>query len=429
MSVNSLPTTDARSTVARSVRGRRSSRAASSAWIVGGTAGSPFVPSSLAIATICSTKSGLPSAASTTRRLTAAVKWRRERSASISRSDSASERDSRRIDVALSLPPAQVGRESSSSGRATVSSSIGASRVQSATCSTRSRNVGSAQCRSSSTTTSGRSRATRSRSVRVAQAISSAMPAPSRVIRSCSSSASVSSSRRRTSISGQYVMPSPYGRQRPSRIVASPSARSRNSRTRRDLPIPAVPRMVNRYGVRSRTARSNACQSWESSFSRPTIGASGRRVNGSAPATTSSRRRAATGSLLPFAATDGTGSARTASRTKPNVESPSRISPGAAACSSRAAVLTASPTAIVCPSPATTSPVFTPVRASIRRPKSRSSSSLRPASASRISAAARTARSASSSCSVGIPKTAMTASPMYFSTVPPCRSIGPLIAS
>ena len=61
-----------------------------------------------------------------------------------------------------------------------------------------------------------------------------------------SSSASVSSSRG-TSIGGQYVMPSPYGRQRPSRIVASPSARSRNSRTRRDLPIPAVPRMVNRW--------------------------------------------------------------------------------------------------------------------------------------------------------------------------------------
>ena len=37
--------------------------------------------------------------------------------------------------------------------------------------------------------------------------------------------------------------------------------------------------------------------------------------------------------------------------------------------------------------------------------------------------AARTARSASSSCTCGTPKTAMTASPMNFSTVPPCRSI------
>jgi len=39
-----------------------------------------------------------------------------------------------------------------------------------------------------------------------------------------------------------------------------------------------------------------------------------------------------------------------------------------------------------------------------------------------VSAAARTARSASSSCAIGIPKTAITASPMNFSTVPPCDS-------
>ena len=41
----------------------------------------------------------------------------------------------------------------------------------------------------------------------------------------------------------------------------------------------------------------------------------------------------------------------------------------------------------------------------------------------RISRAARTARSASSSCEVGIPNAPTTASPMNFSTVPPCRSI------
>jgi hypothetical protein len=42
--------------------------------------------------------------------------------------------------------------------------------------------------------------------------------------------------------------------------------------------------------------------------------------------------------------------------------------------------------------------------------------------ASRISSAARTARSASSSCTAGTPKTAITASPMNFSTVPPWYS-------
>ncbi len=54
-------------------------------------------------------------------------------------------------------------------------------------------------------------------------------------------------------------------------------------------------------------------------------------------------------------------------------------------------------------------------------PQSRSSSSFSPARRSRISAAARTARSASSSCRTGIPNTAITASPMNFSTVPSWR--------
>jgi len=40
-----------------------------------------------------------------------------------------------------------------------------------------------------------------------------------------------------------------------------------------------------------------------------------------------------------------------------------------------------------------------------------------------MSTAARTARRASSSCTCGTPNTAITASPMNFSTVPPWRSI------
>ena len=50
-------------------------------------------------------------------------------------------------------------------------------------------------------------------------------------------------------------------------------------------------------------------------------------------------------------------------------------------------------------------------------------------SASRISTAARHARSASSSCATGTPNTAITASPMNFSTVPPCDSTIPRIRS
>ncbi len=70
-------------------------------------------------------------------------------------------------------------------------------------------------------------------------------------------------------------------------------------------------------------------------------------------------------------------------------------------------------------SPATTSPVWTPVRVAIVTPRSARSSRFSAASESRISAAARTARRASSSWMVRRPKTAMIASPMNFSTVPP----------
>ena len=60
-----------------------------------------------------------------------------------------------------------------------------------------------------------------------------------------------------------------------------------------------------------------------------------------------------------------------------------------------------------------------PMRTAIRMPYARSRSSLRTAIAARNSTAARSARRASSSCSVGIPNAAITASPMNFSTVPP----------
>jgi hypothetical protein len=56
------------------------------------------------------------------------------------------------------------------------------------------------------------------------------------------------------------------------------------------------------------------------------------------------------------------GSAVTASRTSRHVCGPITISPGAAACSSRAATLTASPVASRSSVPVTTGPVYTSVR-------------------------------------------------------------------
>ena len=74
-------------------------------------------------------------------------------------------------------------------------------------------------------------------------------------------------------------------------------------------------------------------------------------------------------------------------------------------------MFTASPVANVdsVASSTTTSPDSIPIRTS--SPSSRTDS--------RIPSAARTARSASSSCACGMPNAAMTASPANFSTIPP----------
>ena len=88
--------------------------------------------------------------------------------------------------------------------------------------------------------------------------------------------------------------------------------------------------------------------------------------------------------------------------------------PGPVDCWSLAATLTAPPvTNVESAASTSTSPASTPARAS-------SPSSHTP---SRIERAALTARAASSSCDVGTPKAAMTASPANFSTVPPLRSM------
>ena len=73
--------------------------------------------------------------------------------------------------------------------------------------------------------------------------------------------------------------------------------------------------------------------------------------------------------------------------------------------------------------------MLTPTRRS-RSPPARSvTSRLSAPMRACIANAARTARSSSSSCATGTPNTAITASPMNFSTVPPNRSISSTIAS
>ena len=188
-----LPSTDARSITSRSASPSLSIRAATSAWMVGGTGSErssavafqrPFSrminPSSTSMPSSSSMKSGLPSAAASTRSRASSSSSTRPSRFSTRRPHASVSSGSSRTEVALSFPPAQAGRRSRSSGREAQISRIGASRDQSDTCSTRSRKVGSAQWMSSNTTTSGCRRASASNSLRMAQAPSSRRPTPSR---------------------------------------------------------------------------------------------------------------------------------------------------------------------------------------------------------------------------------------------------------
>ena len=229
------PSIAPRSSTLRSAGSSWSRRAASSACSVGGTATSPA--DSPAIASISSMKSGFPAAARAIRSRSSATSC-----AGMSSSTSSAPSGSRR------RVTGQAGCRSTSSGRAMQSSRIDAPEESSATCSIRSRSISSPHWMSSRTTTSGRLAATCSSVLRKAQAISSAVvaaslsPSSERITAAASSSAGSSSSCFSTSTTGQYVIPSPYGRHRPRTTVASTEAKT--SATSRDLPTPASPTTV-----------------------------------------------------------------------------------------------------------------------------------------------------------------------------------------
>jgi hypothetical protein len=184
--------------------------------------------------------------------------------------------------------------------------------------------------------------------------------------------------------------------------------------------------IVTRCTAASRVTRSKTPRSCNTSSSRPTNAASVDRIT-SAP----SRARGAparhnlSGSVLPFTDTASNGSNSNTRDVAAYVASPTATPPTGAADWIRAAVFTASP--VTNPSPSsgralratTTSPVLTPTRTD----RSITADALSSRIADRIANPARTARSASSSWATGAPKTAITASPTNFSTVPPKLSI------
>ena len=191
----------------------------------------------------------------------------------------------------------------------------------------------------------------------------------------------------------------------------------RNSATRRDFPTPGSPTIAMTDPCPAR-ARSRARLRTASSASRPT-----NRVASGSIVVSSSRttRYVTTGSVFPFSTIGSRRSNSNRCIASRRVVSLTSTWPRGAADSKRCAVLTASPTTVYArwtspaSRPATTSPVFTPIRSASRTPYVRSRSSFRWRIDACIASAAWIARSASSSCEIGAPNTAMTASPMYLS--------------
>jgi hypothetical protein len=232
------------------------------------------------------------------------------------------------------------------------------------------------------------------------------------------SSYSRSPARRRIiSPRAQNAIPSPYAGERPSwnqTVSTSPSRYLRNSQARRVLPIPAGPMTDTSRPDPRGSSREEVLEQEE-----VLVAADEGRLEGLPVAATDlghdaerppggHRRGLALSSLF-------AGRLECDRRPRRNGgRPPTSTEPGEATDCSRAAVLTMSPATIpwfVAPRVTAASPVRTPTRAFIAGP--------RVSTISTSSRAARTARSASSSCVVGAPQTAITASPMNFSTVPP----------
>ena len=184
----------------------------------------------------------------------------------------------------------------------------------------------------------------------------------------------------------------------------APRRRRGTRATSRDLPIPAAPTTVHelRHSLAPRLARMRLAEPASSRDAADERRVDPRARTRARPASTSSRRNAATGSALPFSSSGATASTSTARGRAACVSPPIRISPGCGRLlQPRGDVDRVAGDERLAASPATTSPVLMPIRARD------SSAELASAADSRISTAARTARSASSSCTRGMPNTAI----------------------
>ena len=174
--------------------------------------------------------------------------------------------------------------------------------------------------------------------------------------------------------------------------------------------------------------RSAGLSAPQDAHSFPAVSASdfsASRTARSASAEIASSRYGVTGCGAPLGVMAGKASTLTRSRICRYVDGARSTSSGGALCSIAVAVTLTAPLSTCWPEPSssrTTSPVAIPVLTSKRMPYTCANWSFRLARVRRLSAAAATARSASSSWSTGRPNTTTMASPMIFSMVPPWDS-------
>ncbi len=255
------------------------------------------------------------------------------------------------------------------------------------------------------------------------------------------SSASTPSQERTRSRNGQYVIDSPYETHFPSSQRGRPRGAGPSSNTPRNserslvFPMPGSPVMNTIAPVPSSAARASSRTS-ASSRSRPTTGAwtpSIPRVE-TGDANGATTGLAATEPDFPFSSRSRDGPHSKIGSTRAAVPSPTRIVPGSASAWSRAATFTASPIAPYSTrepaptAPTTTGPDSTPTRTpNPSIPQLRRTSSANSPISSTIRNPARRARSGSSSCATGAPKSASTPSPARSLIVPPNASTAPTI--
>ena len=179
------------------------------------------------------------------------------------------------------------------------------------------------------------------------------------------------------------------------------------------------PSTNNRTGEPERRLRRKAERIRVSSSCRPNMGADSARGTPEAPATRSSTRN----TLVPPLASRSTCFRISDPLSRRAAAAPTTTSPSSAACSNCPLTASTGPLTTSWRAPAgpatTISPTSMPARMRLRTPLPDDGSASRAYTAVRASSAARTARSASSSCARGKPKNAIKMSPSSRSTRAP----------